>query len=69
MPEIIPETRGRRPLRPELRKRMVSFRISIEAKESLERYLRIKRERGEGVTKAKAIEDAIINLERSVTHE
>jgi hypothetical protein len=69
MPEIIPETRGRRPLPPELRKRMVSFRISIEAKESLERYLRIKREKGEGVTKAKAIEDAIINLERSVTHE
>jgi len=48
---------------------MVSFRISIEAKESLERYLRLKRERGEAVTKAKAIEDAIMNLERSVTHE
>lgn len=62
MPEIIPETRGRSPLPDGERKKMISFRISPQALEHLETHLEWVSNRGEKITKAKALEVAICRL-------
>lgn len=62
MPEIIPETRGRSPLPEGERKKMISFRISPQALEHLERHIAVNQMRGTKTTKAKALESAILDL-------
>ena len=61
-PEIIPETRGRSPLPEGKRKKMISFRISPEAIQQLDDYIRRCRANGTKMTKASALEKAISYL-------
>lgn len=62
MPEIIPETRGRLPLPKNERKKMISFRISPNALNRLDEHIVLMEAQGNKITKAKALEKAIMNL-------
>ena len=62
MPEIIPETRGRAPLPESERKKMISFRISPSALRHLELHISTQARKGNSVTKAQALENAIMEL-------
>tara|TARA_Y100000361_G_scaffold143798_1_gene151210 strand:+ start:4046 stop:4342 length:297 start_codon:yes stop_codon:yes gene_type:complete len=62
MPEIIPETRGRSPLPKDERKKMISFRISPSALSRLDKHILLMEAQGNKITKAKALENAIMKL-------
>lgn len=63
MPEIRPETRGRSPLPFGKKKKMISFRISPKALKILELHIVLQERSGNKITKAKALEKAIMKLE------
>lgn len=63
MPEIIPELRGRRPLPPNQKKVIKSWRVDPNAVDRLQRHVKLLRKRGSKITETKAVENAIMSLE------